>query len=96
MKPTPQISFKQSKRRNFPLTDYQFQSTADLRANAPAIRQKSISELRTFRKVSSEFLATETSRDYVIEFLLFALITGISAWPIVSTIAAMARLVANY
>jgi hypothetical protein len=96
MKPTPQISFNQRERRNFPLTDYQFQSTADLRATAPAIRQKSISELRTFRKVSSEFLATETSRDYVMEFLLFALITGISAWPMVSTIAAMARLVANY
>ena len=96
MKPIPQISFKQSERRNFPLTDYQFQSTVDLRASTPAIRQKSISELRTFRKVSSEFLAAETSRDYVIEFLLFALITGISAWPIASTIAAMARLVGSY
>ncbi|MEP6686471.1 MAG: hypothetical protein ABJB22_06825 [Verrucomicrobiota bacterium] len=94
MKPTPQIT--DTKQRNFPLTDYQFQSTVDLRTSAPAIRQKSISELRTFRKVSREFFATETRREYVIEFLLFALITGISAWPIVSNIAAMARMLRNY
>ena len=96
MKPTSQISFNQPKRRNFPLTDYQFQSTGDVRAGAPAIREKSISELRTFRKVSSEFFATETNRDFVTEFLLFALITGISAWPIISTIVAVTRLVGSY
>jgi hypothetical protein len=96
MKPTPQISFNQSKRRNFPLTDYQFQSTVDMRASVPAIRGRSISELRAFRKVSREFFATETNRDCAVEFLLFALITGVSIWPIISNIIAATRLLRNY
>lgn len=96
MKPTPQISFNQRKRRNFPLTDYQFHSTAAVCASAPAIREKSISELRTFRKVSSEFFATEINRDGVTELLLFALITAVSVWPMISAIVAMTRLLRNF
>jgi len=48
--------------------------------------------LRTFRKLSSEFFGTETSRDYVTELTLFALIAGVSAWPIISMIAALYRM----
>ncbi len=96
MKPIPQISSNQRKRRDFPLTDCQFQSTGDMRASAPAIRKKSISELRTFRKMSSEFFAGEANRDYLTELLLFTLITAVSAWPIISNIVAMTRLVRNY
>ncbi len=92
MKPTPQISSTQHKRRNFPLTDYQFRSTLDSRAGAPAIREKSISELRTFRKVSSAFFAGEANREYAAELLLFILIAGISAWPIILAITAAIRL----
>jgi hypothetical protein len=43
-----------------------------------------------FRQISREFLGAETTRNYVIEFLFFAVITGVSAWPIVSMVRAVA------
>jgi len=92
MKPTPQIS--PSQHTGFPLTDYNFQATIDARPTSSAILSKK--KLRAFRKVSSEFFGAEMSRDYVFELLLFMLITGISAWPIISAIVAVTRLVRNY
>ena len=47
-------------------------------------------------KLSSEFFGTETTRDYVAELLGFILITGIAAWPIISAMVAVTRLVRNY
>jgi hypothetical protein len=100
MKPTPQISSKQrnsrcdsrapSESRSFPSTDYNFQSTAEACDGASTISPK---KLRTFRKMSTEFFATENSRDHATELLLFALITGVSAWPIISMIAALAQMI---
>ena len=49
-----------------------------------------------FHKLSSEFLGGETSRDYVAELLFFILITGIAAWPVVSMLIAVTRLIRNY
>ena len=45
-----------------------------------------------FRDLSNEFLDTEAKRHYVVEALLFAIIVGISAWPIVSMMRALAQL----
>jgi hypothetical protein len=36
------------------------------------------------------------SRNYATEFLLFTVIGGISAWPIISMLLAVARLIRNY
>jgi hypothetical protein len=98
MKPRPPISSSQSAQRNFPLTDYQFHATAELTDPSTAVAQKTHTarELRTFRKLSNEFFATETQSDYVKEFLLFSLIGAISAWPIISTLIAVTRFVRNY
>jgi hypothetical protein len=49
-----------------------------------------------FHKLSSEFLGTETSRDYVAELLFFILITCVAAWPIVSMLIAVIRMIRNY
>ncbi len=68
----------------------------DVGASARAIREKSLSEVRTFRKVSNEFFGAEASRDYVSEFLLFTLIAAIAAWPIISTIVGMIHRFSNY
>ena len=56
-------------------------------------KTRRVSELHTFWKLSSEFLGNETSRDYVKEGILFSIIVAVSAWPIISMIAALARLV---
>ncbi len=49
-----------------------------------------------FHKLSSEFFGAETSRDYVAELLFFILITGIAAWPVMSMLIAVIRLIRNY
>ncbi len=49
-----------------------------------------------FHKLSSEFFGTEASRDYVAELLYFVLITGIAAWPIMSMLIAVVRMIRNY
>ncbi len=105
MKPTSKLSFHARSLRGdirgspeagtFPLTDYNFQSTTDARSIASLLPGKTrrVSELHRFWKLSSEFLGTETSRNYVKEGFLFSVIVAVSAWPIVSMVAALARMV---
>jgi hypothetical protein len=45
-----------------------------------------------FRNLSNEFLGTETKRNYVAEVFFFAIIVGVSAWPIVSMVRALEQL----
>ena len=96
MKPTPQISSNQRKQRIFPLTDYQYQTNALSADRAAAAKTPATRELQTFRKLSTEFFANEAPRNYVAELLFFILITGIAAWPIISSMVAITRLVRNY
>jgi hypothetical protein len=104
MKPILQINHKQrgSRRDNrarrshksFPLTDYNYHPTAENQVNSSALWRTTKSP--AFHKLSSEFLGGETSRDYVAELLFFILITGIAAWPVVSMLIAVIRLIRNY
>jgi hypothetical protein len=96
MKPTPQISSEQRKQRSFPLTGYQYRTSALSAGRAIAKKTPSALELKTFRKLSTEFFANETPRDYMAELFLFILITGIAAWPIISSMVAITRLVRKY
>src|SRR2546425_2767388 len=104
MNTTPQISHNQRgsgrdngtrrvKRRRL-LTDYNYRPTPETQmgfsADQPAAKSPA------FHKLSSEFLGAERSRDYVAELLLFVLITGIAAWPVVSMLIAVTRLSWNY
>jgi len=103
MKSIPQISHKQdsrrddrarpNKRRLLP-TDYNYRPTAGTQLGSSA--GKPAAKLPGFHKLSSEFLAAETSRDYLAELSFFALITGIAAWPIVSMLIAVVRMIRNY
>jgi hypothetical protein len=45
-----------------------------------------------FRDVSNEFLGAETKRSYVAEVLFFAIMVGVSTWPVVSMVRALAEL----
>src|SRR5438552_3582600 len=93
MKPPPQISPDQRNSRcdnrtpddsrNFPSTDYNFQSTTEACGSVSTISQE---KLRTFWKLSGEFFSAENRRHHATELLLFALISGISAWPIISAL----------
>jgi hypothetical protein len=104
MKPILQINHKQrdSRRDNrarrshqsFPLTDYNYRPTPETQMGFSA--DQPAAKLPAFHKLSSELLGVERSRDYVAELLFFVLITGIAAWPVVSMLIAVTRMIRNY
>jgi len=104
MKPTPQISHTQCVSRHnnrarrkhpgFPLTDYNYRPTAKTQVSSSAGRPAT--KLPGFHKLSSEFFTAESSRDYMVELFFFILITGIAAWPVMSMLIAVTRLIRNY
>ena len=104
MKPILQINHKQrgSRRDNrarrghqsFPLTDYNYHPTAESQVNSSALWRTTKSP--AFHELSSEFLGGETSRDYLAELLFFVVITGLAAWPIMSMLIAVIRMIRNY
>jgi hypothetical protein len=77
-----------------PLTDYNFQPTAEARTGSTVRGLEK--KLRAFRILSRDFLGAEMNRSYTAELLFFALVTGVSAWPIASMIVAVTRMVRNY
>jgi len=94
MKPTPTLDSNPRHSRDcrsFPLTDYSYQSNVETAAQLSVISQKGISELRTFRKVSRDFLGAEAGRDYIAEVILFACISCVAAWPIAIAIHQLTR-----
>ena len=103
MKSTPQISHNRYSRRDdherpnnrrVLATDYNYRPTAETQLGSSA--GQPAAKLPGFHKLSSEFLSTETSRDYLAELSFFALIGGIAAWPIVSMLVAVVRMIRNY
>ena len=94
MKPTPQISSRHNTRRIFPPTDYAYRT--QLENPGVAKQTPAAHELHGFWKLSTGFLGAEAKLIYATELLLFSVITTISAWPIVSAIVAVTRMVRNY
>jgi hypothetical protein len=102
MKPTSQVTRQHGRHdeersssslhSNHPLTDCHFhapmregQSTSSSNVTRPVFAPG-------FRDLSNEFLGAETKRNYVAEVLFFAIIVGVSTWPIASMIRALAEL----
>jgi hypothetical protein len=76
-----------------PVTDYHYHANGgNLRAANDRLKLAPPAPSPSFRDLSSEFLTTEMKRDYVAEALFFAIIVGVSAWPIVSMFQAMQQL----
>jgi hypothetical protein len=103
MKSIPQISHNQRLRRDdharpgnrrlLP-TDFNYRPTAETQlgssAGQPPIKPPA------FHELSSQFLAAETKRDYFAELSFFILITCLAAWPIMSMLVAVVRMIRNY
>ena len=104
MKPILRINHKQRRSRrdnrarrghqSFPLTDYNYRPTGESQVNSSATWPATKSP--AFHKLSSEFLYAEKSWDYVGELLFFIVITGLAAWPIMSMLIAVIRMIRNY
>ena len=103
MKPILQINHKRrrSRRNNraqrthqsFPLTDYNYRPAAETQVNSAGWQA---TKSPAFHKLSSEYLGAERSWDYVAELLFFILIAGIAAWPVMSMLIAVIRMIRNY
>jgi hypothetical protein len=105
MKPKPYISIDQrdsrrdsraqANRQSGPLTDCFYHSNANPGGSSSPISEDTfrVSKLRMFRKLSSDFLGGEAGRNYVAELAIFSLITGVAAWPIISMIVALYRMI---
>ena len=103
MKPLSQLIAKRRSHRGeeapvglrptHPVLDYHFHAPAgDLRGANDRLQLEPPALAPSFRELSSEFLATEMKRDYLAEALFFAVMVGISAWPMVLMIQAMGQL----
>src|SRR5438552_8677034 len=80
--------------RRLLLTDYNYRPTGEAEMNSSPGR--TVIKLPAFHRLSSEFFGAETSRDYVAELLFFILITCLAAWPIMSMLIAVVRMIRNY
>jgi hypothetical protein len=94
MKPTPQISPEQQAARSFPLTDYNFQPNVEAKPVSSSALPKT--KAPAFHELSREIFAVKMSRDYVAELLVSALIGIVVAWPIVTALHSITRMVRNY
>src|SRR4029453_18610979 len=104
MKPTSQISDTQrgSRRDNrawrshqsFPLTDYNYRPTAEPQVSSSA--GQPFTKAPAFHKLSSEFLGAETGRDFTADVFFFVVVSVIAAWPVVSMLIAVIRMIMNY
>ena len=104
MKPTSQISRQPGRRAgeespsrlrsNQPRIDCNFHAPAsEIHATGSSRKLSRPVFAPGFRDLSNEFLGAETKRNYVAEVLFFAIIVGVSTWPIVATLKAMAQFI---
>ena len=102
MKPTSHISRQSRGRRgedspvrrfsHQPVTDYSFHAPGNEAVTGASRKISRPVFAPGFRDLSNEFLGAETKRNYVAELLFFAVIVGISTWPIVSMLHAVGQL----
>ena len=103
MKPTSQITRQYGRhdaerssslsQSTHPLTGCHFHASADEGQSTGSSRTVTRPVFAPgFRDLSNEFLGAETKRNYVAEVLFFAIMVGVSTWPIVSMVRALAEL----
>jgi hypothetical protein len=63
---------------------------------SPLTSHQLAKERPAFHTLSSEYLGAETGRNQAMEFLFFTLLGLITAWPIISMIAAVGRMFRCY
>ncbi|PYI78868.1 MAG: hypothetical protein DMF04_01755 [Verrucomicrobia bacterium] len=78
--------------KQFPATEFHYRATTEPRGGALSKSNRYLSEVRTFREVATRFSGNEASRIFVAELVLFILITAVSAWSIMSMIAALRQM----
>jgi hypothetical protein len=101
MKPRPQISsishvfdigdrFMTRRAWKFPEVDFHFQEPRHASGGSSGNPDHISTE--GFHRLSSRYIARETSRAFVADAVIFGMIVAVSAWPIISMIRALAHL----
>jgi hypothetical protein len=81
-----------SRKKQFPLTDYFFQSDlGDWRGYSAPYDGDDDSELRKFHNFSREYLL-ESARERAKEMAVFALVVVASAWPVIYMVVTVVKL----
>jgi hypothetical protein len=70
---------ERSSRLPFPQTDACFRATTEDRT-AIARRPADRAELRAFRQISNDYLGEEKHLGYVVDYVVYALLTGLCLW----------------
>ncbi|MGI8437907.1 MAG: hypothetical protein ACR2NX_13565 [Chthoniobacterales bacterium] len=74
-----------SRQRAFPRTDYQFHAPAE---DVVAVQDRAVTasraELRSFRQISTDYLGEKTYRGYLVDFAVYALLTGLCVWSLIA------------
>lgn len=80
---------------NFPQTDYDYQTTADVPVAAPsADRSESLAhaaQIRSFRLLSKRATSSGSRWESALEATVFSLIVGLVAWSLVSLLIVLAQ-----
>lgn len=95
MKPTTQLSSEQNNRKNFPVTDFQYQSPLES-SHANVKSASKAQSLRSLWKLSASFFGGQARFDDALEFALFGIITALSVWPVFLSTVAVVRMMENY
>ena len=59
-----------------------------LREQQPTVDR---AELRAFRQIGNEYLGEKAYRGYLAEMIVFALVVGLTAWPLISLLIVLAQ-----
>jgi len=80
---------------NFPQTDYDYQTTADVPVVAPsADRSESLvraAQMRSFRQLSKRATNSGSRWESALEATVFSLIVGLVAWSLISLLVVLAQ-----
>jgi hypothetical protein len=85
MKPIPQIQQRSPRKpKNFPATDFSYQTTAEAVENSSTLVTKQIHlpQLSASWKISRDYFGAEATRDFVTEVIFFAWMAVVAAWAI--------------
>jgi hypothetical protein len=78
--------------QKFPQVDFYFQEPTLGNGDSSGNPWPRFSSAGGFHQVSGRYIARETNRHFVAEAIVFGIIIGVSAWPIVSMIRALPQL----
>ena len=74
----------------------QWASYHSMKSTPQSSINQSGTEFPAFHTLSSEYFGAETSRNQIVEFLLFTILGLVTAWPIISMVVGIGKMFRSY